>query len=274
MFRKRLVRPYGFIGRGEVVMEKKWEVALNKFLEEWKDRKEVIGISVCGSYITGNPSKHSDIDINIVLKNNCNWRERGNKIVDGVLMEYFANPSWKIEEYMKEDEQDRRRVDAHMFATGRIILDKRGKMKKLKALGQKYLKKKFKKPDSSRKEILKYISWDMLDNLEEVYERKSSDFEFVYFNSLQQMINFYSEFLGFYRFSPNKMLLFLQDKKDMKKYSIPKFPDQVFAKLFVKAIKEKNKVKKMNLFKQLIQRMQLKMGGFDIDGWKVRSKVK
>lgn len=114
----------------------------------------------------------------------------------------------------------------------------------------------------------------MLDNLEEVYERKSSDFEFVYFNSLQQMINFYSEFLGFYRFSPNKMLLFLQDKKDMKKYSIPKFPDQVFAKLFVKAIKEKNKVKKMNLFKQLIQRMQLKMGGFDIDGWKVRSKVK
>ncbi|MBT4376854.1 hypothetical protein HOD29_05775 [archaeon] len=85
-----------------MVENKNWEEALDKFLEGWKDKKEVLGINVCGSYVTSNPSKHSDLDVNIVLRDSCKWIERGNKIVDGVLIEYFVNPSWKIKEYMKE----------------------------------------------------------------------------------------------------------------------------------------------------------------------------
>ena len=45
----------------------KWKVALEKFLKKWENKKEVIWILVCGSYVTGNPSKHSDIDIHILL---------------------------------------------------------------------------------------------------------------------------------------------------------------------------------------------------------------
>lgn len=53
---------------------KNWERALSKFLIEWEKKKEVIGVMICGSFVTGNPSQHSDIDVHILLSDNVNWR--------------------------------------------------------------------------------------------------------------------------------------------------------------------------------------------------------
>lgn len=46
----------------------KWKIALEIFLKEWQDKEEVVGALVCGSYITGNPSKRSDIDVHIIWR--------------------------------------------------------------------------------------------------------------------------------------------------------------------------------------------------------------
>lgn len=59
-----------------------WEKALHKFLVPWRKRKDALGCLVCGSFVTGNPSKHSDIDVHIVLSDSVTWRERGNKLID------------------------------------------------------------------------------------------------------------------------------------------------------------------------------------------------
>jgi len=83
-----------------------WEIALQKFTDEWSSKKEVIGILVAGSFVTGNPSKHSDLDMNIVLKKGTKWRERGNKVIDGFLFEYFANPPEQVIEYFEKDHQN------------------------------------------------------------------------------------------------------------------------------------------------------------------------
>ena len=79
-----------------------WEIALQKFLKKWDNRKNVIGALVCGSYVTGNPSKHSDIDVHIILDSKTSWRERGNEIIDGFLIEYFANPIKNHYKYAEE----------------------------------------------------------------------------------------------------------------------------------------------------------------------------
>jgi len=121
---------------------KKWEIALQKFLKKWENRKDVIGIIVCGSYITGNPSKHSDIDIHIILDSKTLWRERGNEIINGVLIEYFANPANKHFQYAEEDYKSRRRVNAHMFCTGKVLFDKTGELHKIIQDSKKYLIKK------------------------------------------------------------------------------------------------------------------------------------
>lgn len=68
-------------------MDNNWEKATKIFLQEWENKDYVIGAIACGSYITGRPTKHSDIDLRIILNDEINWRERGNKIVNGFLIE-------------------------------------------------------------------------------------------------------------------------------------------------------------------------------------------
>lgn len=253
--------------------KQKWEIALNKFLEEWKTNPEVSGIIVCGSYITGNPTKNSDIDLHIVLKNGCKWRERGNKIVNGILIEYFANPPEQIKKYLESDRNKRRKIDAHIFTTGKIILDKEGEVKKLKELAKEYLKRSFEEAPSFKIEFGKYHIWDMMDNLEEVYNRKTPDFNFVYHSFLNVIFETYAEFKKYPKTVENKIYRFLTDKKDQKKYLIHPFQDKKFVAIFTKAIQEKNKDKMLEIFNKLAIHVQNKMGGFNIDGWKMRSPV-
>lgn len=77
----------------------RWEEALDKFLSEWRRRDYVVGALVCGSYVTGSPTARSDIDVHIILAEESDWRERGNRYVDGCLIEYFANPPRQIRTY-------------------------------------------------------------------------------------------------------------------------------------------------------------------------------
>jgi predicted nucleotidyltransferase len=255
-------------------MEKEgWREALDKFLIPWKKNKEVSGIIVCGSYITGNPTKHSDIDIHIVLKKGCKWRERGNKIVDGFLMEYFANPLEQIKKYLESDFKKRRQMDAHMFHTGKTILDKGGDIKKIKEISKKYLNKRFEKITPYMYELGKYDLFDMSDNLREVYLRKNPDFNLVYFNFLKDVLSIYSEFLRYHQIREDNIYRFLTDKKDKKKYLISNFPDKVFLKKFLLAIKGRGKKNMLRRFSKLSKYVLDKMGGFDIDGWKYKSII-
>jgi len=252
----------------------KWEKSLNKFLKKWIKNEEVIGIIVCGSYVTGNPTKHSDIDLQIILKEGCEWRERGNKIVDGILIEYFANPPEKIIQYFEDDEKRRRKITAHMIYTGKIILDKNGQAKKLKKIAKKYLAKSFEKMPKNKIEIFKYHLWDMLDNLEEVYLRNNPDFYFVYNNFLGKLLEVYTEFIGYPDIHFNKVFRFLTDNQEIRKYNLPNFPDKRFKELFLNAIREREKNRMLNIFKTLIKHVHIKMGGFNIDGWELKSSSK
>lgn len=62
-----------------------WREKLDKFLNDFKYKDDVIGVLACGSYITGKPTSHSDLDVHIILKKDCDYRLRTTKFVDGVL---------------------------------------------------------------------------------------------------------------------------------------------------------------------------------------------
>ncbi len=250
-----------------------WEVATNKFLEKWKSKKEVIGAIVCGSYVTGNPSKHSDIDLQIILSDECDWRSRGNVFVDGFLIEYFINPPKQHIKYIESDFNERRKVNVHMFLTGKVLFDKTGELKKLIEISKKWNEKKFKKSDKIKKEINKYALWDMRDNLEEVYESDSNDFYYVYYNFLDNVFYNYGEFLGFENINSNKLSRFLSNEKDKKKYNVNEFSDKKFVKIFLDAQKLESKNEMMIKYQKLTEYVLEKMGGFNIDGWNFKCGV-
>jgi predicted nucleotidyltransferase len=64
-----------------------WQEKLDIFTKDFEHMPSVIGILVCGSYITGSPTNHSDLDVHMVLDNSVNFRESGNKVIDGLLIE-------------------------------------------------------------------------------------------------------------------------------------------------------------------------------------------
>src|SRR5690554_3779093 len=163
---------------------KPWEKAIKIFLAEWKDKTDITAALVCGSFITGSPSNRSDIDIHIILSDKVTWRERGNKYINGMLVEYFANPPRQIRKYFEEDHDDNSTMSMVQFITGKEVFDKSGVIKQLKEEAMVWKDKSYNEINKTLLEIKKYGLWDAYDNLLDCYETERQDFDFVYYNSL------------------------------------------------------------------------------------------
>ncbi len=107
--------------------------------------------------------------------------------------------------------------------------------------------------------------------MEEVFEANAKEFFFVFYNNLNFLFETYAEFLQFDSIPVHKLRRFLVNKKDKKKYLISDFPDKKFVKLFVRAINLKNKSKMMKEYQKLTKYVFDRMGGFNIDGWKIKT---
>jgi hypothetical protein len=249
----------------------KWEVSLNKFLAPWRRKSCVAGALLCGSYVTGNPSKHSDLDIHIVTKKGTDWRERGNKFVDGFLMEYLVNPPEQIRSYFKDDHRKFQQDAVIQFKTGRILFDD-GTIKSLKEEANRWFAKKFKKFSRVATEIGKYSLWDMMDDLEDCYDKGAPDFWFLYHTSLSSLIEEYSKFMG-YPAIKDKDYKILTDENTRRKYLLRDFPDSEFANIASKAILEKDKDDALAAYQKLTKHVFKGLGGFEIDGWECRSPL-
>jgi hypothetical protein len=250
-----------------------WRKALEVFWEDWPYTDDLAGVLVCGSYITGNPSDRSDIDVHMVLKEGEQWRERGNKIIDGYLIEYFCNPPVQIRNYFEGDYQGRSTHAAVQFATGEILMDSEGTIALLKQEAQRWLEKPFEKTGETGLEFIKYAIWDSLDNLEDLYEKGGEEFGFVYHNSLKVLFDQYCQYLGVEQIPYYQIASYLSEENYLKKYLKEPFPDQDFSKVFQKALKVTAKEEKMMQFRKLSSHVLAKMGGFEIDGWKMKSPI-
>ena len=76
--------------------------------------------------------KYSDVDVYIVLSDMIDWRERGNVIIDGVLVEYFANPVKQIRHYFEKEFKQNIRSTARIITIGKVLFDKTGIAEELK----------------------------------------------------------------------------------------------------------------------------------------------
>jgi len=246
---------------------KKTEIALEKFLKSWEEKDYCLAAMVFGSYAVGNSDKYSDIDVNIILSDSVKWRERGNKIIDGVLIEYFANPVSWIKKYQKDNYADGNRITARMYGTGKIIFDKTGIAKKLQMESKKQLRKKFPKKDKAWIELKKYQMWDRLDELKVLKNSKCPSFNFVFQVSLLNILETYVQFLGSDIPPVSKLYRFISDKNYRMNYQIDEFPDLNFVKLFNNCLKANS----LQNFKKLTEYTLDKMGGFNIDGWCLRT---
>lgn len=261
------------VAGGEQLLE--WQTALDTFVASWRSRPEVTGALACGSYVTGSPSPRSDIDVHILLKEGTAWRQRGNQIVGGYMIEYFVNPPSQMREEFRGDHRSNSWIAMVPFATGRIIFDEAGDLKRLKAEAEQWMAKPFELiRDPHTVENMKYGLWDTWDNARDAYEANSPDFPMVHYNSLTAVFRIYSRHLGWHLPSTHQIYGLLTSPLYRARYLIPPFPDSQFVTLFQKAADAPDRNQMMAAMDAMAMHAMEAIGGFQVDGWSSRSEIK
>lgn len=97
----------------------RYRAAAAQFTDQQKQDDEIIGIILTGSMVHGTLDKHSDIDITMILRSDCDYRERGNTWIDGIEIEYFKNPPQQIRHYFQMERNSPH--TAHMLTYGEVV---------------------------------------------------------------------------------------------------------------------------------------------------------
>lgn len=247
-----------------------WKEKLNKFIDTLDYKDDIIGVLACGSYITGNPSSHSDLDVHIILKDEVKYRERGNKFISGLLIEYFSNSANQIRQYFRDDYKNMRTNSWVQFITGIAVFDKFGIVKKLKDEAQTFFDKGFSDINTDTGLLKRYELWDMLDNLQDAFENNRLDFDFMYYTNLDKLIATYMRFVKL-PYNKNTILGNITSEIVRAKYLLSELPHKFISDSIQTCILADSRDKKINSYQKLTNRIMDICGGFNIDGFKFRS---
>ncbi|MDD4643704.1 MAG: hypothetical protein PHW90_01590 [Bacilli bacterium] len=247
-----------------------WEEKLQRFLDNWEYKNDLIGILVCGSFIMGNPNNHSDLDVHLILDEKCDYRVRGNKIVDGLLIEYFANTPNQIRKYFEEDYSEINPMSQTQFITGKILLDKYGEVKKLKDDATNMLSKKYVDIDSELSELSKYALWDMLDDLQGIYEDDREDFYFIFYNNLDKLLKHYMKLIKV-PYNKKAILGHIVDPITRNKYLLNELEDKEISACIKECITSRDKKEMLDNYEKITDKVFQLSNGFEIDGFVFKS---
>ena len=250
-------------------MDKQIENKFYKFLETFEHKDDVVAIVACGSYVTGHPNSHSDLDVHLILDEKCKYRERGNRIVDGLLIEYFSNTKRQILKYFEEDYKSIRPMSQVQFATGEILLDKTGEALELKNLAKAGLAKKFEDVDTTPFPLGLYGLWDSLDDLQGILEDDRADFDFIYYNKLNSLLSFvfWDRKIPY---NAKTVLGHIQNPITRQKYLLEEIKDEALKNLVTQSILGKTKQERFDAYSTLAEGL-LEKHNFDISTFTFKS---
>lgn len=95
--------------------------ALRQAVEFILTRTTPIGIVASGTILRGKPDPASDLDLFVIHQQS--YRQRIQRIFNGVPAEIFINTPAQVRHYLKEEQAEYRPITAHMLATGFVILE-------------------------------------------------------------------------------------------------------------------------------------------------------
>lgn len=248
----------------------KWELAVEKFLEDYKNEDYFLGAILTGSYATGNNDDNSDIDIYIVTTDDTKWRERGNKNIDGFLIEYFINPKKKILSYFENELKDYHMATTMIFVNGKILYDKDGSVKELINIANNNFN--LDDVDTFKYKNNCYHVWDAFDELESKYN-KGEDIDLSYYIFLQRVIDAYFYNKQIPSIPLNKIEKIFKDESYRLKYNIKKLPDQQFIIKLINCFDEKAYDKKFEVAKEMYNYFLSQFRDFDINNLSIRSNI-
>lgn len=252
------------------MQRKSWREVADLFLQTWRDKEEVVGSLVTGSYVLATQTGESDIDIQIILDAECTWKERGNAMLEGYLIEYFAAPTPLVHQLFQADYADNQRTTARMFATGEVMFDKDGQLAALQQAARQEMGKPFASHSPEFVEERKYWLWDSMDNLSAVCAAGTPDRGLIYYAHLALVLNLYCVFLKCEMPHLAKTYKLFTVPDFGEKYEFEIMPDKKFIQLFLRSLGAAPGDHQASA-QELTNHVLMEMGGFDIRSWELRT---
>ena len=245
--------------------------AIKDFLKDYINEEYFLGAILTGSYASGNNNENSDIDIFIVTKDYVDFRERGNKLVDGYLIEYFINPAYKVREEYEKSLHNYHMSTANIFAKGIIIYDEVGVIKELQEEAIETLNKELLPLDRATYQMNCYGVWDGFDELDEKYKQKL-DIDFSYYIFLERTINSYLQNKQIPSIPLNKIEYIINNEEFRLNYGA-QLPDEKFLSLLKNCLNEKDYDKKYLCAFHLYEYFKEQFNDYDINNFSLKSNL-
>lgn len=238
---------------------------IQRFLGKWKGESKYLGAVLTGSRATGTATEYSDIDLLLVLKEGVNYRERGNEVIGGIVLEYVAYPSDYWKQLFEEEVKKSQRMWLRMWKVAKIIDDRSNKVKSLLDDALSGFDSPIDKLEGKNLEMAKYQLWDGLENIKDLSKSDDIGFMPAYYLQLSKIVGSYSQFLGIVLPAVAKWGKYFKDGRYRDVYSFKELPDKKFVGLALEAMS----IPKIDNVEVLTNYVLEKLGGFQIDGWKL-----
>ena len=276
---KNLKDYYGFVDAYETfenmcidIINANCEKALNKFIDQYKDEDYFLGAILTGSYATGNNTPNSDIDVFIVTKDSTTWRERGNKLIDGYLIEYFINPVRQVLKEFEEGFINNGIATTRIFVGSKILYDKEGTIEKLINIAKENINREIGPLAEFKKKMNNYTIWHSFYELTSKYERKE-DIDFTYNIFLNNIIESYFLNKQIPLLPIHKIEKMLINEEYRKRYNVNKLPEDEFVNKLLNCFNEKDYNKRYEYAKELYNYYMEQNNDFDINDFSLRSEI-
>lgn len=220
------------------------EEALDKFIESWKSKKNIIGILLTGSYAVGLQNNYSDIDIRLIFDNTQLKTIKGLTTINNYKFSYLGRSLKGTKRKLNDEFIAKQKFEAYIFNIGKILYDKDKKVEELKDLAKMYVSTPLLKKNPIKSEI-KAGLYGLFNHKNHIMslEENSPFFYYQYFVFFQKALAFYSLYLGYEKFLDIKTEKVLSDSTYRIAYHWDDFPDQKFAEkwLYFISIQNTNK---------------------------------
>ena len=246
-----------------------WEAAAAKFIENWEHIELTDAIFLTGSYATGNATKESDIDIFIILNDSVEWRERGNRKIDGFLVEYFANPLEQVKSYTVNNLKHGNLTQINMFKQGKLLFDRNNTAEQVLAYCESMLKEGIPQMGDVELQNRLYGLWNDMDELCAAYVKVSPDFMAQYYRFCLNAFCLYSRFICAALPDVHHLYKWLADKAFALRYGLPAYPDTKMSAMMQESFDSNDT---MRHAEKMYKYISDKTGGFDIEKYTFRSK--
>ena len=250
----------------------KWEITVRNFLKPYTEQDYFIGAILTGSYATGNNDAGSDIDLFIVTKDTTDWRERGNRLVDGFMIEYFINPLRQVVKELDTGFADNNIATTLMFAGSKILYDTDGTVQQLVDRAKADLDREISPVSQYGWNMNCYNVWHSFYELTAKYNRNADiDFTYNIFLTNITRAHFANSQIPF--LPVHKTERILSDEKYRQRYNLKKLPEKPFTDRLLACFAAKDCDRKYACAKDLYDYYMARNADFDINNFSFRSKI-